>query len=114
MIEITNIQELRNIVFNKDFSNHIIILNFFASWCTSCTIITPELEKLENAYANRVLVIKIDVDRSRDIAQAFDIQSIPCGIFYYRNKMFNELTLVAKPPGNYYQNVNVLLSQYSV
>jgi len=114
MIEITSLTDLQKIVLDKDLRNQIIIIKFGSNDCTSCTILTPELEKLEYAFGNRVLVVEIDVNKAFEIAKAFQIEGIPTGIFYYKNRMFKELTLVGGTIGQYYQNVNVLLSQYNV
>jgi cytochrome c biogenesis protein CcmG, thiol:disulfide interchange protein DsbE len=48
----------------EDFSDKLVLLNFWATWCTPCTIEMPALEALWTQYRDRgVEVIGISVDR---------------------------------------------------
>ena len=53
------------------------IVDFYASWCGPCRAISPVLEELAKEYGDKIVIYKVDVDASRDIAQAFGIRSIP-------------------------------------
>lgn len=57
------------------------IVDFYASWCGPCRAISPVLEELAKEYGNKIVIYKVDVDASRDIAQAFGIRSIPAVLF---------------------------------
>jgi thiol-disulfide isomerase/thioredoxin len=58
MIEITKIEELQYIV-NKD--PRVILVVFTSNWCTPCNLLIPQLQELEKRYANKCLVINIDI-----------------------------------------------------
>ena len=48
----------------EDFTHKLVILNFWATWCTPCTIEMPALEMLWNDYRARgLVVIGVSVDR---------------------------------------------------
>ena len=61
--------------------NKPAIVDFTASWCGPCQRIAPILEELATEYNDKIVIYKVDVDASRDIAQVFGIRSIPAVLF---------------------------------
>lgn len=54
-----------------------VVIDLWAEWCQPCKTLGPILEKLAAEYGGRFLLAKIDVDANPQIAQAFQVQSIP-------------------------------------
>ena len=57
------------------------IVDFTATWCGPCKKLAPILEELAVEYKGKVDFYKVDVDKCRDIAEAFRISSIPALLF---------------------------------
>lgn len=57
------------------------IVDFYASWCGPCRAISPILEELAKEYGDKIVIYKVDVDASPDLAQSFGIRSIPAVLF---------------------------------
>lgn len=53
------------------------IVDFYATWCGPCKALAPVLEELAKEYDGKIYVYKVDVDKEKDLAAAFNIRSIP-------------------------------------
>ena len=53
------------------------LVDFWAVWCGPCRVIGPIVEEIAEAYSDRVVVGKLDVDANRETAVKYGIQAIP-------------------------------------
>ena len=54
-----------------------VIVDFWAPWCGPCRSLTPIIEKVVGVFKGRVKLVKVNSDENPELAQAFQVQSIP-------------------------------------
>jgi putative thioredoxin len=54
-----------------------VVIDFWATWCEPCKRLSPVLEALTGEFGGRLVLAKVDVDKSPEIAAAFQVQSVP-------------------------------------
>ena len=58
-----------------------LIVDFSATWCPPCRQLKPIFEKLAEDFRGRITFLTIDVDENPELAQAYQVQSIPMMVF---------------------------------
>ncbi|RXM46679.1 thioredoxin domain-containing protein [Flavobacterium sp. YO12] len=62
-----------------------VFVDFYAEWCGPCKQMEPHILKLEKELADKAVIIRIDVDKNKDLAQQMEITQLPT-TFLYENK----------------------------
>lgn len=66
-----------------------IVVDFYADWCGPCKMIAPILKEVQEELKDDVTIIKVDVDADGELAQKFDVMSIPTMILFKDGKPVN-------------------------
>jgi len=64
-----------------------VVVDFYASWCGPCKILSPMLEDLAGPLTNKVKFVKINVDEANTLAQRMEIQAMPTLLFFKNGKV---------------------------
>lgn len=63
-------------------ADKLAIVDLYATWCTPCKALAPVLEELADKYADKIKVVKVNMDEEESIAAKLGIASIPTVIFF--------------------------------
>lgn len=82
---------------SKDFdekisgSKGVVMVDFFATWCGPCRMLTPILESAQEDLQDKATIYKVDVDECIDIAKRFGIMSVPTMIIFKDGKQVDKI-----------------------
>ena len=62
--------------------NHLVMIDFWATWCGPCRVLSPLVDEIADEMADTVFVAKCNIDDSEDIAMQYGIRSIPTLLFF--------------------------------
>lgn len=63
-------------------TNIPVLVVFYATWCGSCQLMTPILEKVKSQMGERLQVVKINTDKYPDLASQNQVQALPTSILF--------------------------------
>ena len=69
-------------------SDRKVLVDFNATWCGPCRMLSPIIDELANERED-IKVVSIDVDESEDIAGEYGIMAIPCLVLFENGKEVN-------------------------
>ncbi len=64
-----------------------VLLNFFTEWDEDCQMVHPVLKDVAAAMGDKAKVVKIDVDKNEELAEALRIKSLPTFVIYKSGEM---------------------------
>ena len=82
MIHIENTQQ-----FDEVIKEGITLVDFYATWCGPCRMLSPFIEELDSEYGEKVKVVKLDVDECGEVASRFAVNAIPAIMIFKDNEL---------------------------
>jgi thioredoxin len=77
-------------------SEKLVIVDFWATWCGPCRMLSPLLDEVEEEMADKITVVKVNVDDADEIAMRYRIMSIPT-LLFFKNGALVDRTVGAMP-----------------
>ena len=78
---------MAKVITNTNFAEIVagdkpVMIDFWATWCGPCRILSPTVDEIADEYADRITVAKCNVDDAEEIAMQYRIMSIPTLLFF--------------------------------
>ena len=69
--------ETSDSTFANDTKDGIVIVDFWAIWCIPCQALTPKMENIAKEHKNEIKVLKLDIDKCKNLAKKYNAKAIP-------------------------------------
>ena len=89
MAKIINTSQFRGSV---EENQGVVVVDFFATWCGPCNVMSPIVDEIAQKYDNDVRVAKVDIDENEELAEENDIGVVPTIIFYKNGSELGRLS----------------------
>jgi thioredoxin len=87
-----------------------VLVDFWASWCGPCRMLTPIVKELEKEYKGKLVVVKVNVDHNRELSNYFQVTGIPA-VFLVKNKTVVNYLQGVQPKEAYKAAIEEMLSK---
>ncbi|HRI64684.1 MAG TPA: thioredoxin, partial [Polyangium sp.] len=80
------------LISEQDFEREVlrselpVLIDFYADWCGPCKTVAPEVEALSHELEGKAKFVKVNIDQSKRLAQALQIQAVPTLMVFHRGR----------------------------
>jgi thioredoxin 1 len=71
-------------------SGKLVLLDFWADWCSPCKMVSPVIEELYTAYKDVAVIAKIDAERNPETSKKYGICNIPALLFFKNGEIVDK------------------------
>lgn len=59
-----------------------VLVGFYAEWCGPCKVMAPILNEVKASMGEKVIILKVDVDKNQQAAAKFQVQGVPTLVLF--------------------------------
>lgn len=88
---------MSRIIDTNEFVNEVenakgtVVVDFFATWCAPCKMLSPVFDSLGETLKEEAKFLKVDIDQSLELAQRFEVATVPTVIVFKDGKELDKL-----------------------
>jgi thioredoxin 1 len=85
--------EINETNFEKEVlsSDKPVLVDFWATWCGPCKMLSPVIEEIASKYNGKAKVFKVNSDENMSLSTKFQITSIPCLILFKNGEVLQKI-----------------------
>ncbi|MBW4554935.1 MAG: thioredoxin [Trichormus sp. ATA11-4-KO1] len=80
----------------------VVIVDFTATWCGPCRLVSPLMDQLAQEYKGQAKVVKVDIDNNKPIFKKFGLRSIPAVLIFQDGELAE--TIIGVSPYEQFSN----------
>jgi thioredoxin len=85
-----------------------VIIDFYADWCRPCRMVAPIMDEFAKEYNGKIRVFRVNTDNEQELAQLFQIRSIPA-VMFIPTKGKPQMTVGALPKDSFQKLITDVL-----
>lgn len=92
-------------------SDKLILVDFWAEWCSPCRALAPALEDASNELVEKIVVFKVNIDENPNTPQKYGVRGIPT-ILFFKNGEVVDRQVGVLPRSKLYEKIENVLYGY--
>ncbi len=73
-------------------SEKAVLVDFYSDSCIACKRLSPTLSEVEEEYSDTIKVVKVNINFDMEIAEQYEVQTVPTLIFCKEGKEISRLS----------------------
>ena len=98
-------EEFAEVVLQTD---GLVMVDFWATFCSACRLVAPVVDELATDYADKAMIVKVNVDENPQYATQYQVRSTPTFIFFRDGQEVDRIVGAGKKP-TYIAKLDALL-----